>query len=62
MAGAYCKFCGHRCFVLRTIPDGPRKGWAGHMATCREGMAHDLKKTGHTYLTAINKAAEDAQS
>jgi hypothetical protein len=54
MAGAYCKFCGHRCFVARVIPDGPSKGWSGHLATCQEGMAHDLKVTGHTHVTAIN--------
>jgi hypothetical protein len=54
MAGAYCKFCGTRCFLLRTIPDGPQKGWTGHLATCAEGMAHDLKVTGHTHETAIN--------
>ena len=54
MAGAYCKFCDQRCFVYRVIPDGPEKGWGGHLATCQAGMAHDLKMTGHTHLTAIN--------
>jgi hypothetical protein len=54
MAGAYCKFCGRRCFVLRVIPDGPEKGWAGHLATCQGGMAYDLKVMGHTHLTAVN--------
>lgn len=54
MAGAYCKYCDNRCFVLRVIPDGPEKGWQGHMATCPRGMAHDYGKTGHTHLTAIN--------
>jgi hypothetical protein len=58
MAGAYCKFCGHRCFVLRVIPDGPSKGWSGHLATCTDGMAHDLKVTGHTHLTAINPVTD----
>ena len=58
MAGAYCKFCGRRCFVLRVVPDGPEKGWTGHLATCRDGMAHDLKKLGHTHITAINPVTE----
>lgn len=58
MAGAYCRYCGRRCFVLRVIPDGPSKGWLGHLATCREGMIHDLKVTGHTHITAINPITE----
>jgi hypothetical protein len=58
MAGSYCKFCGHRCFVLRLVPDGPHKGWSGHMATCRAGMEHDLKALGHTHVTAINPVTE----
>ena len=58
MAGSYCKFCGHRCFVLRVIPDGPQKGWTGHLATCRGGMEHDLKETGHTHITAVNPVTE----
>jgi len=58
VAGAYCKFCGRRCFVWRLVPDGPSKGWGGHMATCTEGMAHDLKVVGHTHLTAVNPITE----
>jgi hypothetical protein len=58
MAGAYCKFCGTRCFVYRVIPDGLSKGWGGHLATCRDGMAHDLKMTGHTHITAVNPVTE----
>ncbi|KUN37707.1 hypothetical protein AQJ30_15600 [Streptomyces longwoodensis] len=54
MAGAYCKFCNQRCFVYRVIPDGPAKGWAGHLATCPGGMAHDRAQTGHDHTTAIN--------
>jgi hypothetical protein len=54
MAGAYCQFCDHRCFVYRVLPDG---SWAGHLATCREGMAHDRKMTGHDHTTAINPYA-----
>ena len=58
MAGAYCKFCQTRCFVLRVIPDGPQRGWTGHLATCRSGMEHDLKVTGHTHITAVNPSTE----
>ena len=58
MAGAYCKFCQTRCFVLRVIPDGPSKGWTGHLATCRDGMAHDLGVTGHTHLSSINPVTD----
>lgn len=54
MAGAYCKFCGRRCFVLRVIPDGPEKGWEGHLATCQRGMEHDREQTGYDHTTAIN--------
>lgn len=62
MAGAYCKFCQRRCFVLRVIPDGPQKGWTGHLATCRDGMAHDLGETGHTHLTAVNPILEPEEA
>lgn len=58
MAGAYCRYCDRRCFVYRIVPDGPRKGWGGHMATCRPGMEHDLKSLGHTHITAVNPATE----
>lgn len=51
MAGAYCRFCDNRCFVYRVLPDG---SWAGHMATCPAGMAHDRKETGCDHHTAIN--------
>jgi hypothetical protein len=44
MAGAYCKFCNNRCFVYRILPDGPQKGWAGHLATCAPGMEHDREE------------------
>jgi hypothetical protein len=54
MAGAYCRYCDHRCFVYRVLPDG---SWSGHMATCAEGMAHDRKVTGHDHTTAINPLA-----
>lgn len=58
MAGAYCKFCGRRCFVYRIVPDGPSKGWGGHMATCPDGMALDLKAFGHTHETAVNPVTD----
>lgn len=51
MAGAYCRFCGYRCFVLRRLPDG---SWSGHMATCTAGMAHDRHVLGHDHATAVN--------
>lgn len=58
MAGAYCKFCQARRFVDRVIPSGPMKGWTGHLATCQGGMAHDLKVTGHTHLSAVNPTTD----
>ena len=58
MAGAYCNYCDRRCFVYRIVPDGPSKGWGGHMATCTDGMVHDLKALGHTYRTAVNPITE----
>lgn len=54
MAGAYCKFCGRRCFVYRIIPAGPKEGWAGHLATCAAGMEHDRQQTGYDHTTAEN--------
>lgn len=51
MAGAYCKFCGRRCFVHRVLPDG---SWSGHLATCAAGMEHDRQVCGHDHTTAIN--------
>ncbi|SFK52422.1 hypothetical protein SAMN05421835_12358 [Amycolatopsis sacchari] len=53
MAGAYCRFCGRRCFVDRVLPDG--SWW--HLATCPEGMAHDRKVLGYDHTTAINPHA-----
>ena len=58
MAGAYCKFCNRRCFVYRVIPDGPHKGWAGHLATCPKGMEYDRKQTGYDHTTAVNPLKE----
>jgi hypothetical protein len=56
--GSYCQFCGHRCFVLRIIPDGRCQGMALALATCQRGMMHDLGQTGHTHVTAINPVLE----
>lgn len=41
MAGSYCAYCGHRCFVYREVVVDGRVTWSGHLATCREGKAHD---------------------
>lgn len=62
MAGAYCHYCGRRCFVYRVVPDGPSKGWSGHMATCAEGMNHDLAVLGHTHETAANPLVKNGAS
>jgi hypothetical protein len=59
MSGAYCRYCDTRCFVYRIVPDGPHKGWAGHMATCRRGRAHDRAELGHDHTTATNPMAND---
>lgn len=50
MAGSYCRYCNHRCFVLRILPDGTQL----HMATCAQGMEHDRTVTGHEHTTARN--------
>lgn len=53
--GAYCKFCSHRCFVVRVVPDGVWEGWSGCMATCAAGMAHDREQLGgYDHRTSIN--------
>jgi hypothetical protein len=49
--GPYCKFCGSRCFLPRA---GAQLGTTTILATCRRGMAHDLKTSGYTHRTAIN--------
>lgn len=59
MAGAYCRYCGNRCFVYRVLPDG---SWSGHMATCMDGMAHDRVATGHDHTTAINPAIDPKET
>lgn len=60
MAGAYCKFCDHRCFVYRIIPAGPQKGWSGHLATCPAGKAYDRSQTGgYDCSNTINPVTEE---
>jgi hypothetical protein len=48
MAGAYCNFCTHRCFVSRTLPASStwRPGETVHLATCARGKQHDREGTG----------------
>lgn len=54
MAGAYCKYCGHRCFVSRQVIVGGVLVWAGHMATCARGKQHDREAVGMDADTAHN--------
>ena len=51
--GSYCMYCGHRCFVVRTLPD---TGRTLAMATCPARMDHDQIASGYTFETAINPA------
>ena len=51
MPGAYCRYCDHRCFVDRVLPDTGRRL---HMATCPAGKAHDRTVSGFDADTAIN--------
>lgn len=54
MPGAYCRYCDHRCFVDRVLPDTGRRL---HMATCPARKAHDRSVSGFDADTAINPAA-----
>lgn len=54
MAGSYCKYCDRRCFVYRQVIVGGSVIWAGHMATCFEGKAHDRRAIGVDADTAHN--------
>lgn len=54
MAGAYCKFCGRRCFVSRQVIVAGELLWSGHMATCNEGKEWDRSKIGMDADTAHN--------
>jgi hypothetical protein len=60
MAGAYCRFCDHRCFVYRQVIVGGELVWAGHMATCYDGRAWDRSKLGVDFEGAHNPHAESA--
>lgn len=50
MAGSYCKFCGHRCFVYRHVPHRPH---VTHLATCQKGKEYDRERLGCDADTAI---------
>ncbi len=60
MAGAYCKFCDHRCFVDRVMPADSRwmAGKSVHLATCEKGAEYDRQECGYDFTTAINPYAE----
>jgi hypothetical protein len=65
MSGAYCRYCDHRCFVLRRLPAdarGPHAGTTIHLATCARGMEHDRSVTGYDVDTAINPARHASTS
>jgi len=59
MAGAYCKFCNHRCFVYRQVLVGGEQVWAGHMATCHAGREHDKRSLGVDFDGAHNPNSPD---
>lgn len=59
MAGSYCQYCGNRCFVYRQVIVGGELVWAGHMATCRDGKAHDRATFGQDADTAVNPILSD---
>ena len=48
--GAYCRYCDHRCFVLRTLTNGQTIC----LATCPAGMVHDRRAVGQDHRTALN--------
>lgn len=54
MAGAYCRFCGQRCFVYREVIVAGELVWAGHLATCAAGKVHDRASIGQDADTAHN--------
>lgn len=58
--GPYCKFCDRRCFVYRQVIVGGEVIWAGAMATCPKGRAHDRARLGVDIAGAHNPAATDA--
>lgn len=60
MAGAYCKFCDHRCFVDRVMPPDATwmPGQSVHLATCARGKAFDKERTGYDSTDAINPVTQ----
>lgn len=62
MAGAYCRYCDHRCFVYRQVIVAGEIIWDGHMATCTKGAAHDKRSLGVDFRQAHNPYAPQAAS
>lgn len=60
MAGAYCNYCDHRCFVYREVRVNGELIWAGHMATCKAGAEHDRRELGVTFREAHNPFDQSA--
>lgn len=56
--GGYCRYCNHRCFLLRVLKDGQTV----LLATCPSGMNNDLAKTGQTHETAVNPITDPAKA
>lgn len=54
MAGSYCNYCEHRCFVERRIIVAGEAIWSGHMATCVKGREHDRRVLGVDESRALN--------
>lgn len=55
MPGAYCRYCGHRCFVYREVwGKDDMLVWAGHLATCQKGKDHDRSILGVDAASAVN--------
>lgn len=61
MAGAYCRYCGHRCFVYRQIIVAGQRVWDGHMATCGAGAAHDRASLGVSFAEAHNPHQKESR-
>lgn len=62
MAGSYCNYCDHRCFVYREVIVGGERVWSGHMATCTRGAEHDRRSLGVTFKEAYNPYADQSAS
>jgi hypothetical protein len=59
MAGSYCQYCDLRCFVFRQVIVGGEVLWSGHMATCRDGAAHDRMTLGRDHATATSPVSRE---